>query len=59
MVHLTPSSMKRRITMFDNKEAAIIGEVNRVPIKVGPVTFKPSYLVVQATPYHLSLGVLQ
>lgn len=56
MLHLTSNSTNRIITMVDNKETAVIGEVSRVPIKEGLVTFRLSFSVVQTTPYHLIIG---
>lgn len=53
MLLLTSNSPNHRITIIDNKETAVVGEVNRVPITVGSVTFELSCLVVETKPYHL------
>lgn len=53
VLYPTPSSTNLRITIVDNKKAAVIGAVNRVSITLGRVTFELFCSVVQTTPYHL------
>lgn len=53
---LIPRQTNRQITMVENKEALVVGEVSGVPITIGSTTTEISFLVICSSPYQLIIG---
>lgn len=55
-LHLVSGSTKRGITMMDNKEAFVIGEIAYLPVTLGLINIELLCLMVQSDPYELISG---